>query len=99
MRVDPAIRAPEQLSFWESRVTSADYVYFIQSGPDGPVKIGRSTLRERQHSFSEFGCRIGWLDAAGLAARAAADRGIVRVGRVVAVEPALPRRGRYTSAA
>jgi len=40
--------APEQLSFWESRLTSADYVYFIQSGSDGPVKIGRSIKPKRR---------------------------------------------------
>ncbi|MDP9223823.1 MAG: hypothetical protein M3P18_08185, partial [Actinomycetota bacterium] len=40
--------APEQLSFWESRLTSADYVYFIQSGLDGPVKIGRSIKPKRR---------------------------------------------------
>lgn len=36
-------QAPEQLAFWESRLVNAPYVYFIQSGDDGPIKIGLSS--------------------------------------------------------
>jgi hypothetical protein len=35
-------QAPQQVDFWKSRLTSPSFVYFIQSGPDGPVKIGLS---------------------------------------------------------
>jgi hypothetical protein len=35
-------QAPQQLEFWRSHLRSSEYVYFIQSGPDGPVKIGLS---------------------------------------------------------
>lgn len=41
-------QAPDQLKFWRSRLTSPEYVYFIQSGPDGPVKIGLSNKPERR---------------------------------------------------
>lgn len=33
-------QAPEQLAFWRSRLKSPSFVYFIQSGEHGPVKIG-----------------------------------------------------------
>jgi hypothetical protein len=38
-------QAPEQLAFWRSRLSAAPYVYFIQSGEHGPVKIGMTTRR------------------------------------------------------
>lgn len=34
--------APEQLEFWGSRLSASTYVYFIQDGERGPVKIGLS---------------------------------------------------------
>jgi hypothetical protein len=33
-------QAPEQLTFWKSRLKAPSFVYFIQSGEHGPVKIG-----------------------------------------------------------
>jgi hypothetical protein len=40
--------APEQLAFWRSRLSSASFVYFIQDGEHGPVKIGLSQDPERR---------------------------------------------------
>jgi hypothetical protein len=35
-------KAPEQIEFWHSNLPESDFVYFIQSGTSGPVKIGLS---------------------------------------------------------
>jgi hypothetical protein len=48
---DPGLfdsQAPEQLAFWQSRLTSAEFVYFIQAGEHGPVKIGLSNKPQRR---------------------------------------------------
>src|SRR5205823_4980342 len=34
--------APEQMEFWTSRLERPTFVYFIQSGEHGPIKIGLS---------------------------------------------------------
>jgi hypothetical protein len=34
--------APEQLAFWRERLREPSFIYFIQSGEDGPIKIGLS---------------------------------------------------------
>jgi hypothetical protein len=44
-------RAPEQLDFWTGRLPNSTFIYFIQSGEHGPIKIGLSdkpTRRLRQ---------------------------------------------------
>jgi hypothetical protein len=33
-------KAPEQIKFWHNNLPESDFVYFIQSGTSGPVKIG-----------------------------------------------------------
>jgi hypothetical protein len=40
--------APEQLGFWSKRLVNPEFVYFIQQGEHGPVKIGRSNRPERR---------------------------------------------------
>ena len=35
-------RAPEQVEFWQENLPESDYIYFIQHGDSGPVKIGLS---------------------------------------------------------
>lgn len=40
--------APEQLDFWRTRLAAPSFVYFIQDGRDGPVKIGYSSDPERR---------------------------------------------------
>jgi hypothetical protein len=40
--------APEQLAFWQARLTNAEYVYFIRSRPHGPVNIGLSNKPQRR---------------------------------------------------
>jgi hypothetical protein len=47
--------APEQLRFWESRLASASYVYFIQDGNHGPVKIGLSNRPVRRAAQLQTG--------------------------------------------
>lgn len=41
-------QAPEQIAFWERRLTQPSYVYFIQSGADGPIKIGLTNKPTRR---------------------------------------------------
>ena len=41
-------QAPEQLGFWRDRLKSTSFVYFIQDGNRGPVKIGLSQDPERR---------------------------------------------------
>lgn len=40
--------AREQLAFWTERLTSPTFIYFIQSGDDGPIKIGFSNRPDRR---------------------------------------------------
>jgi Meiotically Up-regulated Gene 113 (MUG113) protein len=40
--------APEQLDFWVQRLNNPTFIYFIQSGEDGPIKIGLSNRPERR---------------------------------------------------
>jgi hypothetical protein len=35
-------KAPEQIEFWNENLPKSDFIYFIQSGTSGPVKIGLS---------------------------------------------------------
>jgi hypothetical protein len=42
------LEAEDQLEFWSSRLTSPEYVYFIQEGGRGPVKIGLSNRPKRR---------------------------------------------------
>jgi hypothetical protein len=35
--------APEQLKFWTQRLVNPAFIYFVQSGEDGAIKIGFST--------------------------------------------------------
>jgi Meiotically up-regulated gene 113 len=35
-------QAPEQIEFWNENLPKSDFIYFIQSGVSGPVKIGLS---------------------------------------------------------
>ena len=41
-------QAPDQLAFWGRNLPETEYVYFIQSGSSGPVKIGLSADPERR---------------------------------------------------
>jgi len=40
--------APEQLEFWTSRLRDPTFIYFIQSGEHGPIKIGYSNKPARR---------------------------------------------------
>jgi Meiotically up-regulated gene 113 len=40
--------APEQLKFWTSRLRDPTFIYFIQSGEHGPIKIGYSNKPARR---------------------------------------------------
>jgi hypothetical protein len=40
--------APEQLDFWKSRLDDPTFIYFIQSGEHGPIKIGLSNGPNRR---------------------------------------------------
>jgi Meiotically up-regulated gene 113 len=40
--------APEQLDFWRSRLRDPAFIYFIQSGEHGPIKIGFSNKPTRR---------------------------------------------------
>lgn len=40
--------APEQIEFWTDRLVSPTFIYFLQSGSDGPVKIGLSSRPGRR---------------------------------------------------
>jgi hypothetical protein len=40
--------APEQLDYWRPRLTTPNFVYFVQEGDRGPVKIGRAVDPERR---------------------------------------------------
>jgi hypothetical protein len=40
--------APEQLDFWTSRLHTPTFIYFIQSGEHGPIKIGLSNKPDRR---------------------------------------------------
>jgi hypothetical protein len=40
--------APEQRDFWTSRLEDPTFIYFIQSGEDGPIKIGFSNRPDRR---------------------------------------------------
>jgi hypothetical protein len=40
--------APEQRAFWTSRLEDPTFIYFIQSGEDGPIKIGFSNRPDRR---------------------------------------------------
>lgn len=42
------------LRFWRSEVRNPTFVYFIQQGEDGPVKIG--TAKDPRVRLSELGC-------------------------------------------
>lgn len=42
------VDAGEQLGFWLRRLTSPDFVYMIQHGANGPVKIGLSNKPQRR---------------------------------------------------
>jgi predicted GIY-YIG superfamily endonuclease len=41
-------QAPDQLDFWQRHLDETEYVYFIQSGSNGSVKIGLSNDPERR---------------------------------------------------
>ena len=41
-------KAPEQLDFWKDSLPEPNFVYFIQSGASGPVKIGLSKAPARR---------------------------------------------------
>ena len=40
--------APQQLEFWSKRLSDPTFIYFIQSGEDGPIKIGFSGSPDRR---------------------------------------------------
>jgi hypothetical protein len=40
--------APEQRDFWTNRLANPTFIYFIQSGEDGPIKIGFSNQPDRR---------------------------------------------------
>jgi T5orf172 domain len=40
--------APQQRNFWTSRLENPTFIYFIQSGEDGPIKIGFSNRPDRR---------------------------------------------------
>lgn len=40
--------APEQIEFWRSKIERPTFIYFIQSGEDGPIKIGYSVDPDRR---------------------------------------------------
>jgi Meiotically Up-regulated Gene 113 (MUG113) protein len=41
-------KAPEQIEFWHKNLPKSEFVYFIQSGTTGPVKIGTSKSPARR---------------------------------------------------
>ena len=43
-----AASAPDQVEFWRPRLDMPNFVYFIQEGQRGPVKIGRAVDPERR---------------------------------------------------
>jgi hypothetical protein len=40
--------APDQIEFWRSQLAQPTFIYFIQSGEDGPIKIGYSGRPDRR---------------------------------------------------
>lgn len=48
-------KAPEQIEFWHKNLPKSNFVYFIQSGTSGPVKIGLSRTPTQRVSKLQTG--------------------------------------------
>jgi Meiotically up-regulated gene 113 len=48
-------KAPEQMEFWRENLPKSDFIYFIQHGNSGPVKIGLSNTPTRRASELQTG--------------------------------------------
>jgi hypothetical protein len=48
-------KAPEQIEFWHENLPEPNFVYFIQSGTSGPVKIGLSKVPAQRVSKLQTG--------------------------------------------